>query len=228
MRPASIVSLPSTLSETTNRSSFLSAARIGGSARQRGRRIGRHHPQRLDLAALDRLEHLHGLEAFALGHVRRVPEPAHAVDIVAAQNSYVRRAGSPDRRPPARPSRWAGRSATAGPMPGLPIRPVARWQLMMALTLSVPCADWFTPCEIAGDRARLRREQLEELRDIGFLEAGRGGGCSDIRGDLAGALQRFGKACGVALMKASSSSAGVRQMHQQAAEQRRVGARRNR
>ena len=32
-------------------------------------------------------------------------------------------------------------------MPGLPIRPVKRWQLMMALTLSVPEADWFTPCE---------------------------------------------------------------------------------
>jgi len=28
-----------------------------------------------------------------------------------------------------------------GDAPGLPIRPVARWQLMMALTLSVPCAD---------------------------------------------------------------------------------------
>ena len=53
-----------------------------GGARQRGRRIGRHHPQRLDLAALDRLEHLHGLEAFALGHARRVPEPPHAVDVV--------------------------------------------------------------------------------------------------------------------------------------------------
>ena len=34
-----------------------------------------------------------------------------------------------------------------GPVPGLPMRPVARWQLMMALTLSVPCADWLTPCE---------------------------------------------------------------------------------
>ena len=34
-----------------------------------------------------------------------------------------------------------------GPMPGLPMRPVARWQLMMLVTLSVPCADWFTPCE---------------------------------------------------------------------------------
>ena len=34
-----------------------------------------------------------------------------------------------------------------GPWPRRPMRPVARWQLMMALTLSVPCADWFTPCE---------------------------------------------------------------------------------
>ena len=36
-----------------------------------------------------------------------------------------------------------------GPAPGWPMRPVARWQLMMALPLSVPCADWFTPWENA-------------------------------------------------------------------------------
>ena len=34
-----------------------------------------------------------------------------------------------------------------GPMPGRPMRPVSRWQLMMALTLSTPALDWFTPCE---------------------------------------------------------------------------------
>ena len=28
---------------------------------------------------------------------------------------------------------------------GRPIRPVAKWQLMIALTLSVPAVDWFTP-----------------------------------------------------------------------------------
>ena len=33
------------------------------------------------------------------------------------------------------------------PVPGLPIRPVAKWQLMMALTLSLPAAAWLTPCE---------------------------------------------------------------------------------
>ncbi len=36
-----------------------------------------------------------------------------------------------------------------GPAPGLPMRPVARWQLMMALTLSVPDELWLTPCENA-------------------------------------------------------------------------------
>ena len=34
-----------------------------------------------------------------------------------------------------------------GPVPGLPILPVTRWQLMMALHLSVPAELWFTPCE---------------------------------------------------------------------------------
>ena len=34
-----------------------------------------------------------------------------------------------------------------GPMPSRPMRPVARWQLMIALHLSVPVADWLMPCE---------------------------------------------------------------------------------
>ena len=41
------------------------------------------------------------------------------------------------------------REEEKGPVPLRPIRPVARWQLMIALTLSVPCADWFTPCDQA-------------------------------------------------------------------------------
>ena len=32
-----------------------------------------------------------------------------------------------------------------GPAPGLPTRPVARWRLIIALALSVPLVDWFTP-----------------------------------------------------------------------------------
>ena len=42
-----------------------------------------------------------------------------------------------------------------GPAPGCPIRPVIRWQLMMLLPLSVPCADWFTPCEKAVTTRRV-------------------------------------------------------------------------
>ena len=42
-----------------------------------------------------------------------------------------------------------------GPMPGWPMRPVARWQLMMLLTLSVPLDDWFTPCEYAVTTLRV-------------------------------------------------------------------------
>ena len=34
-----------------------------------------------------------------------------------------------------------------GPMPGRPMRPVSRWQLIRALTLSTPALDWFTPWE---------------------------------------------------------------------------------
>ena len=49
--------------------------------RQRHRRIGAHHPQRLDLAARDRLEHLDRLQPLMGGDARRLPEPAHAVDV---------------------------------------------------------------------------------------------------------------------------------------------------
>ena len=53
----------------------------GVGVRQRHRRIGPHHPQRLDLAARDRLEHLHRLQPLMGGDARRLPEPAHAVDV---------------------------------------------------------------------------------------------------------------------------------------------------
>ncbi len=52
--------------------------------------------------------------------------------------------------PTSRPPMALGWPVTEnGPAPGLPILPVARWQLMMALTLSVPAELWFTPWENA-------------------------------------------------------------------------------
>jgi hypothetical protein len=50
-------------------------------ARQADRRICGHDPQRLDAAPRDGLEHRDGLEALVLGHARRPPEAAHAVDL---------------------------------------------------------------------------------------------------------------------------------------------------
>jgi hypothetical protein len=50
--------------------------------------------------------------------------------------------------PTSRPPMALGWPVTEnGPMPGRPMRPVSKWQLMMALTLSVPLDDWLMPCE---------------------------------------------------------------------------------
>ena len=83
--PLVMVSLVSTLSDTTNSSSLLSAARTAPASRERDRRIGRHHPQGLDLALRDRLEHRHGLET-----------------LVASPCAARSRTDARDRSPPAR------------------------------------------------------------------------------------------------------------------------------
>ena len=50
-------------------------------ARQRDGGVGRHDPKRPDLLLRHRIEHGDGLEAFAAGHVRRLPEAADPVDL---------------------------------------------------------------------------------------------------------------------------------------------------
>ena len=64
-----------------------------------------------------------------------------------AGSSSSRCAASMLARPPtSRPPMAFGWPVTEkGPAPGRPMRPVARWQLRIALTLSVPEVDWFTP-----------------------------------------------------------------------------------
>ena len=75
------VSLDTTFSETTSRSSFAQRLAHDVGARQRHGRVGAHHPQRLDVAARDGLEHVDGLEAFAGRDARRAPEAADAIDV---------------------------------------------------------------------------------------------------------------------------------------------------
>ena len=66
----------------------------------------------------------------------------------AASSSDKWLASMLDRPPTSRPPIALGCPVTEnGPMPGRPIRPAARWQLMIAFTLSTPEVDWFTPCE---------------------------------------------------------------------------------
>ena len=115
-----------------------------------------------------------------------------------------------------------------GPMPGRPIRPVARWQLMMALTLSVPCADWFTPCEkqvtvfgVARNRWK-KRATSPSSRPVAAAVAAASGAIARARASAAS------KPVGVRLDVAAVERASVGKKHQQPAEQRGVAAGRDR
>ena len=57
---------------------------------QRHRRIRRHDPERTHAFLRDRVEHLNGLQALALGHRGRVPEALHTVNL-GGRKSHMRR-----------------------------------------------------------------------------------------------------------------------------------------
>ena len=93
------------------------------------------------------VEQVDRLQAGPRRDARRVPEAAHPVDVGRVGERMCAAswlASPPTSRPPIA---FGWPVSENGPMPGRPIRPVARWQLMSALTLSVPAEDWFTPCE---------------------------------------------------------------------------------
>jgi hypothetical protein len=95
------------------------------------------------------------------------------------------------------------------------MRPVARWQLMMALTLSVPAH----ALREAGDDALRRTKEIEELGDVGLCETGCGGGRADVGCDRAGACERWRKALGVRGDIGMVGRARVGEMDQQAGKQ---------
>jgi hypothetical protein len=109
--------------------------------------VGVHDPERLDPALLDGLEHLDRLEPGLSGIAGLAQKPCTAArwagfSISRWQASML---ASP---PTSRPPMALGWPVTEnGPMPGLPMRPVARWQFRIAFTLSVPLSDWLIPCE---------------------------------------------------------------------------------
>ena len=71
------------------------------------------------------------------------------------------------RPPTSRPPMALGWPVTEnGPAPGLPMRPVARWQLMMALTLSVPRRRLVHALAVDGDGFRGRGKQAVEAAEL--------------------------------------------------------------
>jgi hypothetical protein len=192
-------------------------------ARQRYRRIDRHHPQRLDLAALDRLEHRHRLVAFALRHGARAPEATDAVD-VGGREVHVRR-------------KLIGEPADLAPAHGIGLagereRPHARpadtasgemavddgRDLVGALRRLVDAL------RIERDDARRIPEHLEEVGDVLLGQARRQCGRGDAAGDAAGSREGVFEATGVAFDVVEIERAGVGEMDQQPREQRGVGA----
>ena len=107
------------------------------------------------------------------------------------------------------------------------MRPLARWQLMMALTLSVPCADWFTPCEkqvtVLAWHERDRRSAPHRRAAGGCLRR-----CRKIRRDGARLRQRVFEAFRMRIDVAIIERTEIGEIDQQAAEQRHVHSRSNR
>ncbi len=112
-----------------------------------------------------------------------------------------------------------------GDAPILPIRPVARWQLRIALTLSVPCADWLTPCEYSVTTRGVAANIWKNFVDVAFGEARRERGRGGAAGDAARPRQCFVETRGMAFDVIAVERTAVGEMHQQSAEQRGVGAR---
>jgi hypothetical protein len=79
-----------------------------------------------------------------------------------------------------------------GPMPGLPMRPVARWQLMMLLTLSVPADDWFTPIEkpVTTFAWRQRFVEGQQVLQIDLADARHRGGSAQSASATASASSK--------------------------------------
>ena len=144
--PELTVSLERTFSDTTNSSSFFNASRTPSASGS-------------DTAGLVPITHSALISPRAIAsNICTAFRPSWVAMRGAFQNRRTRSmsggvkfmcaaswlASPPTSRPPIALG-WP--VSENGPVPTLPMRPVARWQLRIALTLSVPCADWLTPCE---------------------------------------------------------------------------------
>ena len=165
----------------------------GAGAWQRHGGIGRHHPQRLDLAALDRVEHVDRFQARLGREPRRLPELADAVGVGCgkvhvrgeligepADFAAAHRVGLPGQRERSH----AGPADASG----------GEVNIDDGVDLVGPLRRLIDALREAGDDALGLAEQFEEARDVGALQPGDAGGRGDVARDLAGAHQRLDEA----------------------------------
>ncbi len=192
-------------------------------ARQRHRGIGRHHPQRLDPAARDGVEHRHGLEALPRRHARRLPEAADARDLVGGE-SHMRGelVGKPADLAPAHGVGLAGQRerplAAPADAAGREMAVDDGVDLVGALRRLVH------PLREAGDGVGRGAEEIEEARKLAARQPRELRGRGEVGRDLARARERVLEPRRVRVDVAIVERAAVGEMHEQAAEQRRVHA----
>ena len=191
--------------------------------RQRHRRIGAHHPQRLDLAARDGLEHLHRLQPFMGGDARRLPEPAHAIDVgrrkahvggelvgEPADLAAAHRIGLPGQRKRRRA--------------GLADPPRREMAIEDGVDLVGALRRLVDALRIQRDDTRRVRKHLEEARDIRSDRPVASAVAPTLPAMLRARRERVVEAGGVERDVVVIERAVVGEMHQQPAEQRGIGA----
>jgi hypothetical protein len=161
-------------------------------ARQRHRRIGRHHPQRLDLAARDGLEHIHRLEAFPLRHRGRAPEASDPIDIVGHEiHMGGKLIGEPAHFAPAHRVGLAGERershARFADAAGSEVAIDDRGDLVSPLRGLVHAL------RKRGDHLGRGGKEREKSLNVTDVESTDGARCGDIWRNLAGAGERLGK-----------------------------------
>ena len=221
--PTSTVSLEMTFSETTNSSSFFRASRTASAfGSDTAGLVPITHsalisPRAMASNICDRLQPLMG------GDARRLPEPAHAIDIrrrkshmggelvgEPADLAAAHRIGLPGQR--------ERRRARLADPPGREMAVDDGVDLVGALRRLVDAL------RIERHHARRIGKHLKERRDVLLGEAGRQRGGPDAARDVARARDGVVEAGGVARDVVAVERAVIGKMHQQPAEQRRIGA----
>ena len=195
----------------------------GISARQRYRRIGAHHPQRLDATVGNRVEHIDGFETLAAHQIRRIPEPAHAIALglgeTHVRGQHVCKAAD---LAPAHGVGLARKRERAGT--GLADAPGRQMAVDDGVDLVGALRRLVDALAVAGHDARRAGEPAEENSDRLAVNTGRIGDSVEIGRKSAGAPQGPGETARMLLDERNVDQLALGQPHQQPAPQIAIGA----